>query len=72
MLKRTLIMVDNADRCIGYDCRRIPAGAIVKVVNPLILNIGGKPQIKVLYKGKSYFIQASESDIAIVKKQTVK
>jgi hypothetical protein len=38
----------------------------VQVVNPMILKIGGKPQIRVRYKGALGYIGAQESDLGFV------
>jgi carbonic anhydrase len=58
LLKKTMLMRDERDRCATDDCRGIPAGELVSVESPLILNVMEKRQLKVRYKGRSYYILA--------------
>lgn len=66
MLKKSLLMRDGHDACATDDCRSIPAGELVRLENPLVLNVMGRPQLKVRYKGKSVYIPADETALAIV------
>lgn len=62
ILKKSLMMRDENDRCASGECRSIPAGEVVKVLSPIVLNIGGKPQIKVQYKGRPCYVLVDERD----------
>lgn len=66
MLKKSMLMRDDHDTCATDDCRSIPAGELVRLENPLVLNVMGRPQLKVRYKGKSVYIPADETALAIV------
>ncbi|MFN7944350.1 MAG: carbonic anhydrase [Blastocatellia bacterium] len=66
MLKKSMLMRDGHDGCATDDCRSIPAGELVRLENPLVLNVMGRPQLKVRYKGKSVYIPADETALAIV------
>lgn len=66
VLQKSAQLRDDHDRCASFDCRNIPAGERVQVVNPMILKIGGKPQIRVRYKGALGYIGAQESDLGFV------
>jgi carbonic anhydrase len=57
-LKKTMLMRDDRDRCATDDCRGIPAGELVSLESPLILNVMDRRQLKVRYKGHSYYILA--------------
>jgi carbonic anhydrase len=60
MLTRSLLMRDAQDRCLTEDCRRIPAGEIVSLENPMLLRSMGRSLLKVRYQGKSCYIVADE------------
>lgn len=57
-LKKTMLMRDERDRCATDDCRGIPAGELVSLESPLILSVMERRQLKVRYKGRSYYILA--------------
>lgn len=69
VLQKSAQLRDDRDRCASFDCRNIPAGERVQVVNPMILKIGGKPQIRVRYKGALGYIGAEESDLGFVNRK---
>lgn len=66
VLRKTTLMRDEHDRCATDDCRKIAAGEAVKLESPLVLNVMGRPQLKVRYKGKPYYILAETDTIAFV------
>ncbi|HWQ32375.1 MAG TPA: carbonic anhydrase [Blastocatellia bacterium] len=66
MLRKSMLMRDSRDGCATEDCRSIPAGEVVRLENPLVLNIMGRPQVKVRYKGRSVYITADETALAVV------
>lgn len=66
VIRKTTLMRDEHDRCATDDCRKIAAGEAVKLDSPLVLNVMGRPQLKVRYKGKPYYILAEADIIAFV------
>lgn len=60
--KKSLLMRDEQDRCVTFDCRHLPAGEIIKIMSPFILNISGHPSIKVRYKGQNFYVYADVTD----------
>jgi len=58
MIKQTTLMRDEHDRCATYDCQHIAPGEVVRLENPFVLNVMGRPHLKVRYKGKTCFILA--------------
>lgn len=64
-LKKTMLMRDEKDRCITDDCRSIAAGESLSLDTPLILNVMGRPQLKVHHKGRSFYILADPDAIAV-------
>jgi hypothetical protein len=57
-LKKPMLMRNGDDRCLFDDCRSIPAGEKVKVESPQILNIMGRHQVRVSYKGQRMYVLA--------------
>ena len=72
VLKKSLQMRDEHNRCSPFDCRNIPAGETVKVLAPVVLKVEGKPQIKVQYKGKPCFVSADVQDFAFASRVSKK
>jgi carbonic anhydrase len=68
MVKSSLLMRDEQDRCVTSDCRYLPAGETVKIISPALLNINNKPFIRVRYKGQSFYIQANAKDLEFLLK----
>ena len=68
MVKSSLLMRDEQDRCVTFDCRYLPAGETVKVTSPVVLNINNKSFIRVRYKGQSFYIQANTKDLEFLLK----
>ncbi|MEJ7711931.1 MAG: hypothetical protein WKF84_19185 [Pyrinomonadaceae bacterium] len=66
MMQKSSPLHDSDNQCAFFDCQNIPAGARITVDNPLILQVGGKPQIKVKYKGHSGYVFAHEKDFAFI------
>lgn len=66
MLRKSMLLRDTHDSCASDDCRSIPAGEVVQLDNPVILNVMGRPQLKVRYKGKSGYIAADQTALAIL------
>jgi carbonic anhydrase len=66
MLRKSLLMHDSRDGCATADCRSIPAGETVQLENPLLLDVMGRPHLKVRYKGKSVYIAAEETSLAFI------
>lgn len=66
VLQKSARLHDTDDRCASFNCRNIPAGERVTIDNPLILQLGNKPQIRIKYKGNLGYIFAQESDLAFV------
>lgn len=64
-LKKTMLMRDEKDRCITDDCRSVAAGESLSLDTPLILNVMGRPQLKVHHKGRSFYILADPAAIAV-------
>ncbi|MBI1762878.1 MAG: hypothetical protein HYR56_15720 [Acidobacteria bacterium] len=64
-LKKTMLMRDERDRCSADDCRSIAAGESLSLDTPLILNVMGRPQLKVRHKGHSFYILADPDAIAV-------
>ncbi len=64
-LKKTMLMRDEKDRCSTDDCRSIAAGESLSLDTPLILNVMGRPQLKVRHKGRSFYILADPDAIAV-------
>ncbi len=64
-LKKTMLMRDEKDRCSTDDCRSIAAGESLSLETPLILNVMGRPQLKVRHKGRSFYILADPDAIAV-------
>jgi carbonic anhydrase len=62
LVKASLLMRDEQDRCATFDCRNLPAGETVKILCPVVLNIGGRPSIKVKYKGQTFYLLANTND----------
>ena len=69
VLQKSAQLRDDHDRCASFDCRNIPAGEKVQVASPMILQIGGRPQIRVRYKGALGYINAQESDLGFVSRK---
>lgn len=65
MLKKTMLMRDEKDRCSTDDCRSVAAGESLSLDTPLILNVMGRPQLKVHHKGRSFYILADPEAIAV-------
>ena len=65
-LKKTMLMRDDKDRCAAEDCRSIPAGELVRLDSPLVLNVMGRPQLRVRYKGRTCYILADPDAFEIV------
>jgi hypothetical protein len=55
-------MRDSNDSCVWFDCKQIPAGETVKLESPFLLQVGGRPHIKVKYHGKQCYIPANAQD----------
>ncbi|MEJ7618616.1 MAG: carbonic anhydrase [Pyrinomonadaceae bacterium] len=66
VLQKSSRLHDADDRCASFNCRNIPAGEVVTIDNPLILQLGDKPQIRIKYKGNLGYIFAQESDLAFM------
>jgi hypothetical protein len=66
MMKKTMLMRDEHDRCATDDCRKISPGETVKMDSPLVLTVMGRPQLRVRYKGKPYFILAEADAIEVI------
>ena len=66
VIRKTTLMRDEHDRCATDDCRKIAAGEAVKLDSPLVLNVMGRPQLKVRYKGKPHYILAEADTITFV------
>lgn len=64
-LKKTMLMRDEKDRCSTDDCRSVAAGERLSLDTPLILNVMGRPQLKVHHKGRSFYILADPAAIAV-------
>jgi carbonic anhydrase len=64
-LKKTMLMRDEKDRCITDDCRSVAAGESLSLDTPLILNVMGRPQLKVHHKGRSFYILADPAAIVV-------
>ena len=62
LVKTSLLMRDEQDRCSTFDCRYLPAGETIKILCPTILNIGGRSSIKAKYKGQTFYLLASATD----------
>ena len=67
VLKRSMLMLDGHDRCVTEDCRSIVAGEIVKLDHPMILNIMGRPQLKVRYKKYTCYILADAEAVEVAR-----
>ena len=67
MVTKTTLMRDMNDHCFTEDCRSLPAGAIVKLEIPQILSIMGRPQLKVRYKGQSFYISAEKEFLEVLR-----
>lgn len=65
ILKKTMLMRDEKDRCSTDDCRSVAAGESLSLDTPLILNVMGRPQLKVRHKGHSFYILADPDAIAV-------
>jgi carbonic anhydrase len=57
-LQKPMLMRNGHDRCYFDDCRNIPAGEEVKLESPAILNVMGRKQVRVTYKGKHVYLVA--------------
>lgn len=64
-LKKTMLMRDDKDRCSTDDCRSVPAGESLSLDTPLILNVMGRPELKVRHKGRTFYILADPDAIAV-------
>lgn len=64
-VKKTMLMRDAQDRCITDDCRSVAAGESLSLDTPLILNVMGRPQLKVRHQGRSFYILADPDAIAV-------
>lgn len=62
MLKKTLLLRSSTDGCTESGCRNVAAGEAVRIMNPEILNINGKPRVKIRYKGQTAYLNAEVSD----------
>lgn len=60
-LRKSMLMRDERDRCVTIDCRNVPAGETVEVVSPGVLDVMGRRQLRVKYKGRTFYILADES-----------
>jgi carbonic anhydrase len=61
---KSLLMRDENDRCAPFDCVNIPAGSAVQVASPLVVTVGGRPQLRLKYKGKFCYVPALEEDFS--------
>lgn len=62
MTKSSLLMRDGQDRCMTFDCRYLTAGESVKIASPFVLNVNGRPLIKVRYKGQLFYVLVQTKD----------
>lgn len=65
VLKKTMLMRNEHDGCATDGCRSIPAGELVSLASPLVLNVMGRPQLKVRYKGRPVYILAEADALEI-------
>jgi hypothetical protein len=70
LVKKTVLMRDSHDRCAFDDCRSIAAGERVKLENPVVLNIMGREQLRVRYKGRVCYILAEPEAIEIIERES--
>ena len=66
MVKKTTLMRDERDSCATENCRSIAAGERVSLENPVILNVMGRPQVKVRYHGRPCYILADPDTIEVL------
>jgi hypothetical protein len=66
LLKKTMLMHDERDRCATDDCKKIAAGERIKLDAPVLLSVMGRPQLRVRYKGRPYYISADMDAIELI------
>ncbi len=64
VLKQTTLMRDSKDHCVLPDCRSLAAGEIVKIESPYLLEIMGRPNIRVRSGKQVFYLPAEEQNIA--------
>ena len=62
VLKRNALLRDSHDRCIAADCRSLPAGEIVTLDSPYLLEVMGRPNLRVRYGRRTFYIPAEENN----------
>ena len=60
---RPLIVRDETDRCATHDCRSIPAGARMHVMNPSVVAVGPKYRMLVEYGGRTCYVLADDQEL---------
>jgi carbonic anhydrase len=61
-LRRTAMLRDSRDRCLYTDCRSLPAGAIVTLDSPHVLDVMGIPNVRVRSGKQAFYVRAEEAN----------
>ncbi|MBS1808876.1 MAG: carbonic anhydrase [Acidobacteria bacterium] len=62
VLKRNALMRDSYDRCVSEDCRSLPAGEVVTLDSPYLLNVMGRPALRVRHGKQTFYVPAEEKN----------
>lgn len=60
ILKKTLLMHDSRDDCVTPDCRSLSAGEIVRIDSPVVLEVMGRPNIRIRHGKQTFYAPADE------------
>ena len=62
ILKRTALLRDSHDRCLSPDCRSLPAGEVVTLDSPYLVDVMGRPTLRVRHGKQTFYVPAEEKN----------